>query len=97
MERLIYPHNIALNFWTEIGFFGMLSTVGILGYLFYLGFKIYKNDILWGAGLVGTLIVIVTHGLVDVPYFKNDLAMLFWIIAWLFFIHNTDNKKLTKF
>ncbi len=20
------------------------------------------------------------HGLVDVPYFKNDLAMLFWII-----------------
>jgi hypothetical protein len=23
------------------------------------------------------------HGFVDVPYFKNDLALEFWLILWL--------------
>ena len=29
---------------------------------------------------IASMIVILIHGLVDVPYFKNDLAILFWII-----------------
>jgi hypothetical protein len=24
---------------------------------------------------------LLAHGLVDVPYFKNDLAVLFWIVV----------------
>jgi uncharacterized ion transporter superfamily protein YfcC len=31
-------------------------------------------------GLMGAMVVIVVHGLVDVPYFKNDLAVLFWVM-----------------
>ena len=80
MERLIYPHNLFLNFWTETGLVGLLSFAGILGYAFYLGYKIRKNNLIWGAGLITALAVFLIHGLVDVPYFKNDLAMLFWII-----------------
>lgn len=80
MERLIYPHNIFLNFWTEIGLIGMLAAAAILGHTFYLSDKIRKNNKLIGAGLIGALIVLTTHGLVDVPYFKNDLAFLFWIM-----------------
>jgi hypothetical protein len=80
MERLIYPHNIFINFWTEIGLPGMLAAVTILGYIFYLANKIRKSDKLAGAVLLGALTVLVAHGLVDVPYFKNDLAFLFWII-----------------
>ncbi|HLC89409.1 MAG TPA: O-antigen ligase family protein [Patescibacteria group bacterium] len=34
-------------------------------------------------GLLAAMIAIVIHGLVDVPYFKNDLAVLFWIIIAL--------------
>jgi len=26
------------------------------------------------------MVVVLIHGLVDVPYFKNDLAILFWIV-----------------
>ena len=80
MERLIFPHNIFINFWTETGLLGMLAATTILGYGFFLANKIRKNTKLVGAGLSGMLTTLVVHGLVDVPYFKNDLAFLFWII-----------------
>ena len=36
------------------------------------------------------MITILVHGLVDVPYLKNDLAILFWIIFGLTIsIYNT--------
>jgi len=84
MERLIYPHNIFLNFWTEIGLLGMISFGGILVYGFFNAFKIRKNNLIMGSVLVATLVVFIVHGLVDVPYFKNDLAFLFWIVYVLF-------------
>jgi hypothetical protein len=34
-------------------------------------------------GIMAAMITIIIHGLVDVPYFKNDLAILFWIIMAL--------------
>lgn len=82
MERLIYPHNIFLNFWTEIGLLGLLAFLGLYYFLLSSSFSIYKNkDTIVGAGLLAALVVIFLHGLIDVPYFKNDLAMMFWIIA----------------
>ncbi|MCX6781834.1 MAG: O-antigen ligase family protein [Candidatus Magasanikbacteria bacterium] len=81
MERLIYPHNIFLNFWLETGLLGVLSFVGILIYLFYLAANIFKKNRLFGAAIAGALTAFAVHGLVDVPYFKNDLAMIFWIIT----------------
>lgn len=86
MERLIYPHNFFLNFWTETGLMGMIAMTAMVGWLFYLAGKVKKINKWWGAGLAGGLTVLVVHGLVDVPYFKNDLAFLFWIIAALFFV-----------
>ncbi len=90
MERLIYPHNIFLNFWTEIGLLGMLAAVIILGYAFYLSNKIRRTDKIIGAGLMAALTVLVVHGLVDVPYFKNDLAFLFWILMGSIFLTYTE-------
>ncbi len=82
MERLIYPHNIFLNFWTEIGLVGMCSFVVICYLLFVICYKIYQHsDKLLSASLITALTIIILHGLIDVPYFKNDLAMLFWILA----------------
>lgn len=95
MERLIYPHNIIFNFWSEIGLFGVLSFMGMLGYLFRETFYKLKKNKLWGATLVAMLVAIVVHGLVDVPYFKNDLAMLFWILAYLFFASQIEKETAT--
>ncbi|MDO8499068.1 MAG: O-antigen ligase family protein [bacterium] len=80
LERLIYPHNIFLNFWTEIGLAGMLSFVGLFGFGLYAAAKKIKQNRILGSVLVVALLVFFVHGLVDVPYFKNDLAFLFWII-----------------
>lgn len=81
MERLIYPHNIFLNFWSEVGLFGMLSIVGILFFTVKHLFILRYTDRQLSAVGLALLTVFVVHGLVDVPYFKNDLAMLFWVIT----------------
>lgn len=91
MERLIYPHNIFLNFWLETGLAGMVSFFGVFGYLIYCGIKIYKKDRLFGAAILGALIAFIIHGLVDVPYFKNDLAMMFWVLAGMILL--AKNKQ----
>jgi O-antigen ligase len=84
MERLIYPHNIFLNFWTEIGLFGMLSFVYLYGYLLRAAYQKYcQKDKLWGGAFLIMLSIMFVHGLIDVPYFKNDLAMLFWVLVAL--------------
>jgi O-antigen ligase len=91
LEIYLYPHNIFLNFWTELGLVGMLLFIWIIGKYFIIGFKIIRNsqfDIRHSAvqsnkyvalGLICSMLVIVIHGMVDVPYFKNDLAAMFWI------------------
>ena len=38
------------------------------------------NDKALSLGLIGALVYIYIHGLVDVPFFKNDLSILFWIL-----------------
>jgi len=82
LERLTFPHSIFLNFWTEIGLLGEFSFLGILAYLIYLLFgKIKENKIMAGIFL-SMILVFIVHGLVDVPYFKNDLAILTWV--WIF-------------
>lgn len=94
LERLIYPHNILLNFWTEIGLLGLLGFVGIFINLLKISFNKYKNiSRLEGLVFLTILIAWLTHGLVDVPYFKNDLSMIFWALAFLIINNNSANKN----
>jgi O-antigen ligase len=85
LEIYLYPHNIFLNFWTEIGFLGMLLFAWIIIKFYYLNISLLfknfdaANNKYILIGLIGAMTVIVIHGLVDVPYFKNDLAAMFWI------------------
>jgi O-antigen ligase len=82
LEIYLYPHNIFLNFWSELGLAGMLIFIWIIIKFYYLGFKMLRtaeNKFLI-IGLLSAMTAIVVHGLVDVPYFKNDLAAIFWIL-----------------
>lgn len=87
LERLIYPHNIILNFWTETGLLGMLSFTILYVLLMVYALRSYRREQKFGACLFAMLATILLHGLIDVPYFKNDLALLFWLISA--FIINT--------
>ncbi|MCD4705518.1 O-antigen ligase family protein, partial [bacterium] len=95
MEPLIYPHNIFLNFWMDIGFFGMICFLWLIISFFIKIKKSFseQNKILF-IGIASAMITIIIHGLIDAPYFKNDLALLFWIILGIFISVNTiKNKK----
>jgi len=81
LEPLTFPHNIFLNFWSEIGLFGMLSFFVIFILLIKHTFNVVDKK--KRAVLLALLTVIFVHGLVDVPYLKNDLAMLFWVVAFI--------------
>ncbi|MBU1110278.1 O-antigen ligase family protein [Patescibacteria group bacterium] len=81
-EPLEYPHNFVLNFWTETGILGLTAIIGIIALVFYRELKKgNKSKINWG--ILAALIYCLAHGLVDVPYFKNDLALVFWVIIAL--------------
>jgi hypothetical protein len=32
------------------------------------------------------LLAVIAHGLVDAPYFKNDLSVLFWFMVSIFYV-----------
>ena len=55
--------------------------VWIIVKYFIIGFRNLKKENRFIAlGLIGAMVAIVVHGMVDVPYFKNDLAVMFWLV-----------------
>ncbi len=64
-----HPHNIFLAFWINTGIIGLFAFLSLL----FLSHKkiTYPLIPLWG---------ILIHGMFDVPFWKNDLAMIFWLI-----------------
>jgi len=99
IEIFQYPHNILLNFWSETGLLGVAVFLWIVFVWIrraqpplppLSGGNQNPSLIREGQGWVSVhfaslapLLVILIHGLVDVPYFKNDLAILFWLLAFL--------------
>jgi O-antigen ligase len=88
LEIFMYPHNIFLNFWVELGFLGLLLFLWIILKFIYKSFlEIFMlNDParrILAISLAATMFGVVVHGIVDVPYFKNDLSLLFWLIIAL--------------
>ncbi len=83
----IYPHDIWLTTWSELGLLGLIAFAVIFFGLLWRGLRamssvedIYR-PLLWGA--VGALLLYTVHGLFDSPYWKNDLSVEFWLLAAL--------------
>lgn len=84
LEIYLYPHNIALNFWSELGLVGLLLFAWIfIKYIYKASKEFIKTKDVLTLGLICVMLTILIHGLVDVPYFKNDLAVMFWLIIAL--------------
>ncbi len=82
----IFPHNIVLNFWVETGLVGLVAFVWLLVQVVRTGIRGLRTDPFTRAisiGVLGVVVAIVVHGMVDVPYFKNDQALAFWAILGL--------------
>lgn len=72
-EIFQYPHNILLNIWVELGLLGLIAFA-------LLGFQILFRPFRPFSLFTFLFLEILLHSLVDVPYFKNDLAMMTWIL-----------------
>ncbi len=90
VEIYLYPHNIFLNFWSELGLLGALAFSWIIIKFLFLALlisfslkRVEQRQRFLALGLLAAMVAIVVHGLVDVPYFKNDLSAMFWLILAL--------------
>jgi putative inorganic carbon (HCO3(-)) transporter len=83
----LYPHNILLDMWVELGLFGLIVFVVLLALLLWRGWSSFSGaegfarPLLWGTA--ATFVAIAVHGQFDTPYFSNDLSVEFWMIAAL--------------
>ncbi len=78
LQHYNFPHNFILNTWIDTGLLGLLSWLGIVGWGLWFGLKNKSKPYAFGLALC--MIAILAHGLIDIPYFKNDLALLFWLL-----------------
>jgi O-antigen ligase len=83
-----HPHNVFMAFWLFSGTIGLLGFSVLLAFLFWslrtCVFRISSaEETLLPAALFALLIAFCLHGLVDTPYFRNDLSYMFWAIVAL--------------
>lgn len=78
LDHYNFPHNIFLNFWVDLGLIGALAFLFMCCLALYYAWRRRKDDYAFGFGLF--VLTMITHGLIDIPYLKNDLALLFWLM-----------------
>lgn len=103
------PHNLFLAVWLNMGLLGLISFIWLLILFFknfkYSSCEASREAGSRPAGRSGSarntyylilitfMVALLVHGLVDTPYFKNDLAILFWLFPALL-INATKNKNV---
>ncbi|MFA5750507.1 MAG: O-antigen ligase family protein [Candidatus Shapirobacteria bacterium] len=119
MEIFQYPHNIALNLWSETGLLGVVAfgwmvwrwmalsqTSGAIakeengkwkmenGAKEHFPFSIFhfpsSMDVRISLPVITAILV---HGIVDVPYFKNDLAIVFFLLILITTSSRVDGRS----
>jgi O-antigen ligase len=77
------PHNIFLTFYLTTGLLGFVAFIWLLVIFFQ---NVIAKRAEFSPALVAVMASILAYGLVDTPYFKNDLSLIFWIVwglAWV--------------
>ncbi len=103
IEIFHHPHNIFLTMWVNIGLIGLIGFLGIIVWCFKRSYEVmmlrsYEEKTNYQLPithyLLTPMIVLLTSGLVDSPYIKNDLAFLFWAIISI--IYSMSYKKINS-
>ncbi len=80
-----YPHNLWLAFWSQLGLVGLVAFAFVFFALLWRGWRALlrgpqsQRPLLWGIST--GFVMMAVHGLVDTPYWKNDLSLEFWLVA----------------
>jgi len=90
----IYPHshNIFLNIYLELGLLGLLVFIFIIKQIFIsLKETLKQNNKIFYPLTLAWLTALI-HSLVDLPYFKNDLSILFFIFLGLTILNSSNEN-----
>ena len=92
VEIFHHPHNIFLTMWVNLGILGLFGFIWILTWYFRVGLTNLNPQT---KILLATMTVIIITGLVDSPYIKNDLSILFWLLPALLITQKYENLENT--
>jgi len=102
VELFPYPDNFYLAVWTELGLAGLVAFLWLIIRFFkesavFIRKKITSNFYYQLVlGLMAFMICILIHGMVDTPYFKNDLSVMFWIFVGILVVIKKIELDRTK-
>jgi O-antigen ligase len=81
----LYPHNLFLAMWAELGLLGLIAFLVLLAMLLWRGWSSwlratgFARPLLWGTS--AAFVAIAVHGMFDTPYYNNDVSLEFWFLA----------------
>jgi putative inorganic carbon (hco3(-)) transporter len=75
------PHNLYLAFWLEAGMIGLVGFILLLVQFFINNKKAIVDNRLYGTLCFAIVLYFLFHGLVDTTYWKNDSAIIFWLVV----------------
>ncbi|MEI6040021.1 MAG: O-antigen ligase family protein [Candidatus Berkelbacteria bacterium] len=84
-------HNVFLMFWLSTGLLGFASFIWVLIVVFQKGCQEFKNS--HAIEIMTATIILLLQGLIDTPYFKNDLSLIFWFLVGSMLLLITSKTK----
>lgn len=81
-----HPHNLVLDWWSELGIGGLIAIVS----MYFIVIRRW-----FGSNMTNTGLIVITyflfHGFLDVPYGLSEVATLFWIM-WALVVRNYQHR-----
>lgn len=87
------PHQLYLALWLETGLLGLMAFIAILYVWMRRIWSPARSDDGVALAAFAAMIAILVHGLVDTPYFKNDLSLIF-VLVFLLPLLNIEDKTI---
>jgi O-antigen ligase len=80
--RMLHSHNIVLQFLVNTGLGGMVGFIWIVvNFVGRIWQSAVKNKGVLAVAVLAAMAALLTHGMLDLAYWKNDLSALFWVIV----------------
>ncbi|MFZ2193852.1 MAG: O-antigen ligase family protein [Candidatus Moraniibacteriota bacterium] len=74
-----HPHNLFLTWWLYSGIIGLIGFI-LLIFVWFRDILVGQKKSSLGLMGLGIMFYFLLHGLFDTTYFKNDLAIIFWLL-----------------
>lgn len=77
------PHNLYLAFWLQTGILGLIGFLSLLYFWLKKAIKKALGGNPEALAVVSIMLYILLYGFIDTYYWKNDLAIVFWLVVAL--------------